>query len=67
MASPSVDRAVSETSYLVKSLLYLPYFWFIEGARMATRTIWRVVIYLDQISATTMMARLLFIPLFGDY
>lgn len=67
MASSSVDRAVSETSYLVKSLLYLPYFWFIEGARMATRTIWRVVIYLDQISATTTMARLLFAPLFGDY
>ena len=62
-----MNRAVSETSYLVQALLYLPYFWFVEGVRYFTRTVWRVIVYLDQITATTLMARLLFIPLFGDY
>src|SRR3972149_5925120 len=62
-----MNRAVSETSYLVQALLYLPYFWFVEGVRYFTRTVWRVIVYLDQITATTLMARLLFIPLFGDF
>src|SRR3989304_5461812 len=62
-----MNRAVSETSYLVQALLYLPYFWFVEGVRYFTRTVWRVIVYLDQITATTLMARLLFIPLFGGY
>ena len=67
MPHHNVNRAASETSYLVKAALYLPYFWFVEGVRTFTRTIWRGVVYLDQITATTMMARLLFMPLFGDY
>jgi len=67
MALPNVNRTVSETSYLIKALLYLPYFWFVEGVRTFTRMIWRGVVYLDQITATTMMVRLLFTPLFGDF
>lgn len=62
-----MNRAVSETSYFVKALVYLPYFWFVEGVRTFTRTVWRAIVYLDQITATTMMFRLLFTPLFGDY
>src|SRR3990172_8663000 len=62
-----MNRTVSETSYLIKALLYLPYFWFVEGVRTFTRMIWRGVVYLDQITATTMMVRLLFTPLFGDF
>jgi len=62
-----MNRAVSETSYLIKALFYLPYFWFVEGVRSFTRTVWRVIVYLDQITATTTMTRLLFVPLFGDY
>lgn len=62
-----VNRFASEIAYFVKSLIYLPYFWFVEGSRIATRTIWRVIVYLDQFTATTMTARLLFTPLFGDY
>lgn len=67
-AGPSnVNRAVSETSYLVQAFLYLPYFWYVEGVRIFTRTLWRMLVYLDQLTATTTMARLLFVPLFGDY
>lgn len=67
MPLQNISRTASETSYLVKAVLYLPYFWFIEAGRMAPRIIWRVLVYLDQITATTTMARLLFTPLFGDY
>uniref|UniRef100_A0A832E0W0 ATP-dependent Clp protease ATP-binding subunit n=1 Tax=candidate division WWE3 bacterium TaxID=2053526 RepID=A0A832E0W0_UNCKA len=62
-----MSRTVSEISYLIQALLYLPYFWFIEGVRVFTRTFWRSIVYLDQVTATTVMARLLFLPLFGDY
>lgn len=61
------SRAISETAYWAKAILYLPYFWYVEGVRAFTRTLWRVVVYLDQITATTTMVRLLFVPLFGDY
>lgn len=63
----NVGRAVSETSYLVKAILYLPYFWYVEGVRIFVRTLWRSIIFLDQFTATATMARLLFVPLFGDY
>ncbi|MEX0888051.1 MAG: AAA family ATPase, partial [Patescibacteria group bacterium] len=62
-----VSRAASETSYLIRAILYLPYFWYVEGVRIFVRTLWRSVVFLDQFTATTMMVRLLFVPLFGDY
>src|SRR3990172_347485 len=62
-----VDRAISEISFWLKSLLYLPYFWYVEGIRIWVRLFFRTVIYIDQITATTLMLRFIFVPLFGDY
>lgn len=67
MAHHNVAHTVSETAFWIKSLLHLPYFWYIEGTRTFLRTFPRVVIYLDQWTATTLMVRLIFMPLFGDY
>ena len=62
-----MDRAISEISFWLKSLLYLPYFWYVEGIRIWVRLFFRTVIYIDQITATTLMLRFIFVPLFGDY
>ncbi|MDP2735065.1 MAG: hypothetical protein Q8P12_02555 [bacterium] len=53
MPHHNVNRAASETAFWTKALLFLPYFWYVEGIRMFVRTFYRVVIYLDQATATT--------------
>ncbi|MEX1061750.1 MAG: ATP-dependent Clp protease ATP-binding subunit [Patescibacteria group bacterium] len=62
-----MDRVIAETSYWLKSFLYLPYFWYVEGIRMWVRMFYRTIIYIDQITATSLMLRFIFVPLFGDY
>ncbi len=61
------SHMVSETAYWLKALWYLPHFWYVEGVRTFTRSLGRIIVYLDQVTATTTMLRLLFVPLFGDY
>jgi len=67
MPSRNANRALYETIYWLKALLYLPYFWYLEGVRGFTRTFWRTIVYLDQVTATSVMIRYFFVPLFGDY
>jgi len=67
MPHHNINRAASETAFWTKALLWLPYFWYVEGIRMFVRTLFRIVIYLDQATATSLMLRLFFVPLFGDY
>lgn len=67
MGSYSVKHAAEETVFWLKSFFYLPYFWYVEGSATFLRTLYRFLIYLDQGFAVTTMARLFFVPLFGDY
>ena len=67
MASGSAGRFVQEAVFWIKSFLYLPYFWYIRGPIFFFRSFYRFLIYLDQGFAVTVMLRLFFVPLFGDY
>lgn len=67
MANHNVARTARDITYWTKALLYLPYFWYVEGVRFFVRVFVRLIIYLDQTTATTLMVRMIFTPLFGDY
>lgn len=67
MAYHRVKHAAQETTFWLKSFFYLPYFWYVEGSATFLRTLYRLLIYLDQAFALTIMARFFFVPLFGDY
>lgn len=67
MAYHRAEHAARETAFWIESFLYLPYFWYVEGSATFLRTLYRLLIYLDQAFALTVMARLFFVPLFGDY
>ncbi|GMR19229.1 MAG: hypothetical protein BMS9Abin34_360 [Patescibacteria group bacterium] len=67
MVSHNVTRATTSTAFWTKALLYLPYFWYVGGVRFFARTFVRLIIYFNQATATTLMVRLIFVPLFGDY
>jgi len=60
-------RFVREVIFWTKSFFYLPYFWYVRGTVFFLRSFYRLLVYLDQGFATTLMIRLLFVPLFGDY
>ena len=61
------ERFVREAVLWVKSFFYLPYFWYVRGTIFFLRSFYRLLIYLDQGFAVTIMLRLFFVPLFGDY
>jgi len=67
MTFHNVSRAAFELSFWAKALSYLPYFWYVEGTRVFARIFIRLVVYLDQTTAFTLMFRYFFVPLFGDY
>lgn len=67
MAFKSVEYTARETAFWTKSFFHLPYFWYVEGSAAFLRALYRLLIYLDQGFAVTIMLRLLFVPLFGDY
>ncbi|PIS12357.1 hypothetical protein COT70_01350 [candidate division WWE3 bacterium CG09_land_8_20_14_0_10_47_33] len=67
MALQQVKHAAQETAFWVKCFFYLPYLWYVEGSTTFIRTLYRLLIYLDQAFAVTLMVRFFFVPLFGDY
>ncbi len=67
MPQRDMGHTAQEGVYWLKTLFYLPYFWYVEGVRFFTRTFIRIIIYLDQSTAMTLNLRFFFVPLFGDY
>lgn len=67
MATRVIEHLIREAVFWAKSFLYLPYFWYFEGTLAFFRLFYRLLVYLDQGFALTLMVRLFFVPLFGDY
>jgi ATP-dependent Clp protease ATP-binding subunit ClpC len=67
MATRRFEHFVHEAVFWAKSFLYLPYFWYAEGTVTFFRLFYRLLVYLNQGFALTLMLRLFFVPLFGDY